>query len=115
MMTSRAIQLSITQVTVGVLIGAAVEAVLPKRIEGASLTTQVFEALVQVGLNGAALASFAGLVQGEGADPTFGIPFANALYASQPELQARLAGLSSVVKGQVARASLQMALPAAAV
>ena len=114
-MTSRAIQLSVTQVAAGVVIGAAVEAVLPKRTEGASLTTQVFEALVQVGLNGASLATFAGLVRGEGADPTFGIPFANALYASQPELQGRLAELSAVVRGQVARASQQMALPAATV
>ena len=94
-MASRAIQLSITQVTVGVLIGSVVEALLPKRVEDASLTNQVFEALVQVGLNGAALASFAGLIRGGGEDPTFGIPFSTALYASQPELQRRLASLSS--------------------
>lgn len=114
-MTSRAIQLSITQVTVGVLIGSAVEAVLPKRTEGASLTNQVFEALVQVGLNGAALATFAGLIRGEGVDPTFGIPFSTALYASQPELQSRLAALSKQVKQQVVRVSQQMGTHAAAV
>ena len=112
-MTSRAIQLSVTQVVVGVLIGATVEALLPRRTEGASLTNQVFEALVQVGLNGAALASFAGLIRGEGVDPTFGIPFSTALYASQPELQSRLSALSVVVKGQVARASQQMVAPVA--
>ena len=112
-MTSRAIQLSVTQVAAGVVIGATVEAVLPKRSEGASLTTQVFEALVQVGLNGAALATFAGLVRGEGTDPTFGIPFANALFASQPELQARLAALSFLVRGEVVRVSQQMAQPVA--
>ena len=112
-MTSRAIQLSVTQVALGLVIGSVVESVLPKRTEGASLPTQVFEALVQVGLNGAALASFAGLVRGEGADPTYGIPFANALYASQPELQARLAELSYVVKLQVAQVSQRMAIPVA--
>ena len=112
-MTSRAIQLSVTQVTAGTLIGATVEALLPQRTEGASLTSQVFEALVQVGLNGAALATFAGLVKGESADPTFRIPFANALFASQPELQARLAALSFVVRGQVVQVSQQMVLPAA--
>ena len=113
-MTSRAIQTSVTQVAAGVAIGATVEALLPKRIEGASLTTQVFEVLVQVGLNGAALAAFVGLVRGEGADPTYGIPFSQALYASQPELQRRLAALSSVVGGQVAQASRRMAAQAAA-
>ena len=112
-MTSRAIQLAITQVSAGVLIGGAVEALLPKRTEGASLTNQVFEALVQVGLNGAALATFAGLIRGEGVDPTFGIPFSTALYASQPELQARLASLSTRVKAQVVRVSQQMVPPAA--
>ena len=112
-MTSRAIQLSVTQVTAGVVIGATVEALLPRRSEGASLTTQVFEALVQVGLNGAALAVFAGLIRGEGADPTFGIPFSSALYSSQPELAARLAALSSVVKAQVTQVSQRMAPPAA--
>ena len=112
-MTSRAIQLSVTQVAVGTIIGSVVEGVLPKPTEGASLTNQVFEVLVQVGLNGAALATFAGVVRGEGADPTFGIPFVMSLYASQPELNRRLAALSSVVKAQVARASQQMALSAA--
>ena len=113
-MASRAIQLSVTQVVAGVLIGATVEALLPKRIEGASLTNQVFEALVQVGLNGAALATFAGLIRGEGVDPTFGIPFSQALYASQPELQARLATLSARAKLEVSRVSQQMVPPALA-
>ena len=113
-MTSRAIQVSVTQVAAGVAIGATVEALLPKRTEGASLTNQVFEALVQVGLNGAALALFVGLIRGEGQDPTFGIPFSQALYASQPELQKRLAALSEVVGGQVSRASRRMAVQALA-
>jgi hypothetical protein len=108
-MAAKAIQLSITQVGAGVLIGAAVEALLPRRTENASLPSQVFEALVQVGMNGAALASFGALIRGEGIDPTFGIPFSTALYASQPELQARLAALSAVVKAQVARVSQQTA------
>ena len=108
-MTSRAIQVSVTQVTVGVVIGASIEALLPSRSENASLTIQVFEALVQVGMNGAALGLFAGLVRGEGSDPTFGIPFSTALYASQPELQNRLRALAAVVNARVSRASRQMA------
>lgn len=114
-MTSRTIQSSVLQVAAGVVIGSTVEALLPKRTEGASLTTQVFEALVQVGLNGAALATFGGLVRGEGVDLTSGFPFANALYAAQPELQGRLAALSALVKLQVTRASQQMVPPAAKV
>ena len=112
-MTSKAVQVSITQVVAGVLIGATVEALLPRRMEGASLTNQVFEALVQVGLNGAALGAFAGLIRGEGADPTYGIPFSSALMSAQPELAARLALLSAVVKVRVSRASRQMARRAA--
>lgn len=111
-MTSKAIQVSVTQVAAGVAIGATVEAILPKRTENASLTNQVFEALVQVGLNGAALALFVGLVRGEGADPTYGIPFSQALYASQPELQKRLGALSAVVADQVLRVSQRMAVRA---
>ena len=107
-MTSRAIQLSVMQVTAGTVLGASIEALLPSRSEDASLVNQVFEALVQVGLNGAALAWFAGLVRGEGADPTFGIPFSTSMYAAQPELQHRLQMLSAYVKLEVVRASRQM-------
>ena len=113
-MTSRAIQMSVTQMAAGVTIGATVEALLPKRMEGASLSTQVFEALVQVGLNGAALALFVGPIRGEGGDPTYGIPFSQALYASQPELQKRLAALSAVVAHQVTLVAQRMMAQSAA-
>jgi len=106
--------MSVSQVTAGVLIGATVEALLPQQVEGASLTTQVFEVLVQVGLNGAALAAFSGLIRGEGVDLTYGIPFSTSLYASQPELAKRIAALSAVIKRRVGRVSQQMALPALA-
>ena len=108
-MASKAIQVSVTQVAAGIVLGAGIEAVLPKRTEDASLTNQVFEALVQVGLNGAALAMFAGIVRGAGEDPTYGIPFVQALSASQPELQKRLGALSAVVASQVRGVSRQMA------
>lgn len=110
-MTSRAIQLSILQVTAGIAMGATIEALLPRRVEGASLTQQVFEALVQTGLNGAALSVFVDLVRGEGADPTFGIPFSMALYSSQSELRMRFEALSMQVKARVAQASRQMVPP----
>ena len=113
-MVAKGIQVSVTQVAAGTVIGASIEAVLPPRIEGASVTTQVFEALVQVGMNGAALSLFAGLIRGEGNDPTFGIPFQSALYSSQPELQKRIALLAGLVKVRVARVSRQMAARVAA-
>ena len=113
-MTSKAIQISVTQVSVGVVIGASIEAMLPKPTDGTSLSQQVFEALVQVGLNGASLALFAGLVHGSGEDPTFGIPFSTGLYASQPGLQSRLRALGGLVSQRVARAALQMGGPVVA-
>ena len=99
----------------GVLMGGSIEAVLPPRTEDASLTTQVFEALVQAGMNGAALAVFAGLVREEAVDPTFGIPFSMALWSAQPVFQLRLCLLSVVVKGQVARVAQRMVPPAGGV
>lgn len=107
-MTAKAIQVSVTQVAVGVAIGATIEAVLPPRTEDAPLSDQVFEALVQAGMNGAALAAFAGLVHGEAVDPTFGIPFSMALWSAQPVFQLKLCLLSAVVKRQVAQVVQRM-------
>ena len=107
-MTSKAIQASVTQTAFGILIGAAIESLLPRRSDDASLANQVFEALVQVGLNGAALALSADLVRGAGSDPTYGIPFSMALWASQPELKLRLEALSVVAQAQVGRSLHRM-------
>ena len=110
-MAGATIQSSIMQFIAGVLIGGAVEGVLPKRSEGASVQSQVFEVLVQAGLNGAALAAFAGQVRGSGVDLTYGIPFARALADSQPEFRRRTTALAALVTSQVSRAGLRMALP----
>ena len=110
-MASRAVTLSITQVATGVLLWAVIEAILPDPVEDASLTSTTFETAVQVGLNGVALATFAGLVRGEGVDPTYGIPFAYAMTTSQRKLRQRLEVLSSYVTGRVAAVTLQMAAP----
>ena len=106
-MTSRAIQVSITQVAIALCIGSVIEGVLPKFNETASLSNHVFETLVQVGLNGAALGAVTGFLAQN--DPTYGIPFSTALYAAQPELNRRFENISDVVKQKVAQASLQMA------
>ena len=99
MTTARSIQVSITHVALGIGVGSAIEALLPKLNEGASLQQQLFEALVQVGLNGAALSLVATSLRND--DPTFGIPFSMALFEAQPELKARIRSLAAVTKTQV--------------
>ena len=99
MSTSRAIQVSVMHTILGIAIGSAIEGILPKFTEGASLTNQAFETLVHVGLNGAALATVSGFLMDD--DPTFGIPFSMALFQSQPELALRIESLSAVAKHQV--------------
>eukprot|EP00965_Chrysotila_dentata_P041993 1393324-Pleurochrysis_carterae.AAC.1 len=107
MSASRSIQIAVTHTLLGVLVGGSIEALLPGFASSASLSTQVFEVLVQVGLNGAALTTVSAYLSE--ADPTFGIPFSMALYMAQPELAQRISALSSVVKGQVAQGALKMA------
>ena len=101
MSTSRSIQVSITHAVLGIAIGSAIEAMLPKFTEGVSVTNLAFETLVQVGMNGAALATVSTLLRDD--DPTFGIPFSWALFQSQPELSRRIEGLSVVAKDQVSQ------------
>ena len=101
MSTARSIQVSITHVALGIAIGSIIEGLLPKLNAGASLSTQVFETLVQVGLNGAALSLVSTTLQDN--DPTFGIPFSMALFQAQPELQRRVELLGVAVKDRVAQ------------
>ena len=107
-MTSRAIQQSVTQVAAAVVVGATIEALLPAPVEKPPVHTQVFELMVQVGLNGVALALVAGSIRGGGEDLTFGIPFANALYGSQPSMRKRIETLAELTKTQVVQISRQM-------
>ena len=113
MSTGRAIQVSVTHTVLGVGVCAGIEAMLPTFSAGASVTNLVFETLVQVGLNGAALASVSEFLRDD--DPTFGIPFSMALLGSQTELAMRLQTLGAVVKVQVAQVSQRMARQAPAV
>ena len=94
------------------VLGALIESALPAFNEGAALTHQAFEALVQVGLNGAALASVRTLMAPD--DPTFGIPFSMALFEAQPGLSKRIAGLASAVRHQATEVSQRMAPPVVA-
>ena len=73
-MAAKGIQLAITQTAVAVVIGGVVEALLPKRTEDASLTTQVFEALVQAGVTGFAIVSVSYRGYPEARYVTFWVP-----------------------------------------
>lgn len=104
--TGRAIQVSVVHTIVGLGIGSLIEGVLPAYNEGASLTALAFEGLVQVGMNGAALAAAASLLRDN--DPTYGIPFSTALYVSQPQMGARLTALAAAAKVEVLRGVQRM-------
>lgn len=105
MSTARAIQVSITHVGLGVAVGSLIEGVLPHPTDGASLQQQLFETLVQVGLNGAAISVVSSYLRND--DPTFGIPFSAALFEAQPALGVRIRSLAVVAKAQVAQAVQQ--------
>lgn len=102
MSTARAIQVSITHVALGIVVGSVIEGVLPSPTDGASLQQQLFETLVQVGLNGAALSVMATYLRND--DPTFGIPFSASLFEAQPALGVRIRSLAAVAKAQVSQA-----------
>ena len=72
---------------------------------------QLFEMLVQAGLNGAAIALVAGQLQSS--DPTFGIPFSMSLYQAQPQFEQKIELLASQLSARVAQASQRMAAPPA--
>ena len=99
MTTARSIQVSVLHTFLGVGVGAAIEALLPKHADGASIQQLLFESVVQVGMNGAALSVVATSLRND--DPTFGIPFSMALFEAQPELKARIRSLAAVAKTQV--------------
>lgn len=101
MSAARAIQVSVTQLSLGVLVGSAIEGVLPRHTDGVSVRQLLFETLIQTGLNGAALALLAPWLQND--DPTYGIPFAYSLFWVQSELGSRILTLASAVKGVVAQ------------
>ena len=113
MSTSRAIQVSVTHAVLGISSGSGIEAMLPKFNEGVSLANLAFETLVQVGMNGAALATVANLLRDD--DPTFGIPFSWALFQSQPELSRRIESLASAARDQFSQLGQRMAPRVAAV
>ena len=111
MTTARAIQVSITHVSVGIVAGASIEALMPAYTASASSAALMLEAFVQVALNGVLL-SLVG-VQLTSDDPTFGLPFSLGLFEAQPALRQRIDTLAAVAKQQVSQVALKMVPPAA--
>ena len=99
MSTGRAIQTAAIHTALGVAIGVVIEGMLPSLNEDASLSSQVFEIVVQLGMNGAALASLGTFLSQD--DPTFGIPFSFALFQSQSELRKRIDRVAGQARSQV--------------
>ena len=111
MSTGRAIQVAAIHATVGILTGAAIEALLPSFTDDSSVASQAFEIAVQVGLNGAVISSLSSFLQ-QG-DSTHGIVFSFALWQAQPELRSRVVEVASKVKMQASLA-LQQTVPRSA-
>ena len=111
MATARAIQVSVTHVSVGIMAGSAIEALMPAYTASASSAALMFEAFVQVALNGVLLSQVGTQLTAD--DPTFGLPFSLGLFEAQPALQMRIASLAAVAKQQVSQVAQKMAPPAA--
>lgn len=112
MATARAIQVSVTHVSFGILAGSGVEAIMPSYSSSASTAALMFEAFVQVALNGVLL-SQVGAQLGDD-DPTFGLPFSLGLFEAQPGLRKRIEILAAVANQQVSQVGQRMLPPVAA-
>ena len=111
MATARAIQVSVTHVALGVMFGSALEALMPAYSASASNGALMFEAFVQVALNGVLLSQVGAQLTAD--DPTFGLPFSLGLFDAQPGLRKRIEGLAAVATQQVAQVAQKMAPPVA--
>lgn len=109
-MTSRAIQVSITHATIGVAAGSAIEAFMPTYSASSSNAAIMFEAVVQVALNGVLVAAAGGVLGDE--DPTSGLLFSLGLFEAQPGLRQRICVLSRATKQQMTQGALKMVPPA---
>jgi len=106
MTTALAIQKSVVHVTVGVLAGSSLEALMPTFAASSSTATQVFEALVQISLNGVLL-SVLGPTLGKD-DPTHGLPFSLGFFEAQPALKKRIELLALLARQKASVISPQM-------
>ena len=110
MATARAIQVSVTHVSIGIMAGSAIEALMPAYTASASSAALMFEAFVQIALNGVLLSQTGAMLTAD--DPTFGLPFSLGLFEAQPGLKQRLELLAGIAKQQVSQLAQKMVPPA---
>lgn len=106
MATARAIQVSVSHLTVGIVAGSVIEALMPAYSASSSTGVLTFEAFVQVALNGVFLSQVGAQLTSD--DPTFGLPFSLGLFEAQPGLLQRIALLAAVAKQKVGRFGQKM-------
>ena len=102
-MFNQSIQLAIVEAAVGLSMGALIDMTLPvaEGLRGfahggsAEMSHQAFEAAVQVGLNGVAIAAASRLFAN---DPSSGFLFSMALFRAQGNLLFRVDELSLLIK-----------------
>lgn len=107
MSTARAIQVSVTHLSLGVIGGATIDALMPAYSASSSDAMLVFEAFVQVALSGVLLSQVGSQLNDD--DPTFGLPFSLGLWRGQPGLLQRIDAVTSIVKQRVSQVSQKMA------
>lgn len=106
MATARAVQISVTHLAFGTVLGATIEAFMPAHSASASIAMTAFEAFVQVALNGVLLSQIGAQLGAD--DPTFGLPFSLGLFEAQPGLKMRTELLAQVAKQQVIQLAPKM-------
>ena len=106
MTTAVAIQTSVTQLSIGIVAGSIIEAFMPAYSSSSSSAMLMFEAFVQVALNGVLVSQVGGAL-GDG-DPTFGLPFSLALFEAQPGLKQRIDLLAVAMNQKVSEYGRKM-------
>ena len=91
-----AVQQSVTQSAVGLVIGTTIETLMPAHSDGQTMAMRLLETGVQVGLNGLAIMYASQLAGGN--DPTGGMMYHVALLSPQCSLQNRFASLTNDFK-----------------
>lgn len=106
MSAAEAISTSVIHAALGVGLGTTLEIIVPPFDASASIGVQVFEAAVQVALNGVAILLVGNRLADE--DPTRGFAFSVGLVEAQPSLTQRLGHVSAEAKLRGSRLALRM-------
>lgn len=114
MSVANSIPHAIVNVAAGLMVGTAIELVIPAPSSSDSASQLGFEVVLQAALNGLAIAAVVPMLD-PGKDLTYGIPFYAALYASQGTFAARLESASALAKYHSSQFAQRMGLPVSGV